>query len=125
MPKFQKPIEECHTFYEKWLFVLQNLTRLMERPKELQERVFKKLFEQAEIAKYTTEEYDAYEDSLINLWDLANSNEAAEKKGIKIGVEKGEKQKAIAIARSMKADGMSIELIVKYSGLTPDEINKL
>jgi predicted transposase/invertase (TIGR01784 family) len=91
MPKFQKPIEECHTFYEKWLFVLQNLTRLMERPKELQDRVFKKLFEQAEIAKYTAEEYDAYEDSLINLWDLANSNEAAEKKGIKIGMEKGEK----------------------------------
>jgi len=129
MPKFQKPIEECKTFYEKWLFVLQNLTRLMERPKELQERVFKKLFEQAEIAKYTAEEYDAYEDSLINLWDIANSNEAAEKKGFekgeKLGIEKGELQAKLALARSMKADNMPIETIAKYTGLSIDEINNL
>ncbi|MCR5453502.1 MAG: Rpn family recombination-promoting nuclease/putative transposase [Bacteroidales bacterium] len=121
MPKFQKPIEECKSFYEKWLFVLQNLTRLMERPKELQEKVFQKLFEQAEIAKYTPEEYSAYEDSLISLWDIANSNEAAEKKGI----EKGEKSKAIATARTMKADNMPMEMIIKYTGLTIDEIDEL
>ena len=125
MPKFQKPIEECHTFYEKWLFVLQNLTRLMERPKELQERIFKKLFEQAEIAQYTAEEYDAYEDSLINLWDMANSNEAAEKKGIEKGRAEGELQAKLALARSMKADNMPVEAIAKYTGLLIDEINKL
>jgi predicted transposase/invertase (TIGR01784 family) len=113
----------------------------MERPKELQDRVFKKLFEQAEIAKYTADEYDAYEDSLINLWDLANSNEAAEKKGIKIGMEKGEKigiekgrkegraegelQAKLALARSMKADNMPVETIAKYTGLSINEINNL
>jgi predicted transposase/invertase (TIGR01784 family) len=105
----------------------------MERPKELQDRVFKKLFEQAEIAKYTAEEYDAYEDSLINLWDLANSNEAAEKKGIKIGMEKGEKigiekgelQAKLAIARSLKASGLDADFIAKNTGLSIDKINTL
>ncbi len=133
MPKFQKPIEECETFYEKWLFVLQNLTRLLERPKELQERVFKRLFEQAEIATYSPEEYNAYQESLKNLWDMANSNEAAEKKGFKKGkaegieegIKEGKKQKALAIARSLKDMLIPTEQIAKATGLTIDEINEL
>ena len=133
MPKFQKPIEECHTFYEKWLFVLQNLTRLMERPKELQERVFKKLFEQAEIAKYTPEEYLAYENSLISLWDIANGYKAAEKKGmekgfekgIEKGIEKGEEKAKLAIARKLKAANLDINFIAETTGLTINEITEL
>ena len=117
--------------------MLQNLTRLLERPKELQERVFKRLFEQAEIATYSPEEYNAYQESLKNLWDMANSNEAAEKKGFKkgkqlgieegekIGIEKGEKQKAIDIARSLKDMLIPNEQIAAATGLTTDEIKTL
>ncbi len=122
MPKFKKSIGECKTLYEKWLFVLQNLTRLLERPKELQERVFKRLFEQAEIASYTPEEYNAYEESLKNLWDIANGMEAAEKKGIEKGKIQGFSQAKLDMARMMIADGEPIEKIAKYTGLTPEQI---
>jgi len=141
MPKFKKPIEECKTFYEKWLFVLQNLTRLMERPKELQERVFKRLFEQAEIAAYSTEEYNAYQESLKNLWDMANSNEAAEKKGFnkgkqlgieegkQLGIEEGKQlgieEGKLAIARRLKAANLDIAFIAETTGLTIDDIKAL
>ena len=64
MPKFNKSEEELNGMFEKWLFVLRNLSRLMERPKALQERIFNKLFEAAEIAKFTKTEYDSYEESL-------------------------------------------------------------
>ena len=64
MPKFNKREEELDGMFEKWLFVLRNLSRLMERPKALQERIFTKLFDAAEIAKFTKEQYEAYEDSL-------------------------------------------------------------
>lgn len=131
MPKFKKTIEECKTFYDKWLFVLSNMTNLLERPKELQERVFKKLFEQAEIATFTPEEHIAYEDSLKNLWDIANGMEAAEKRGIKKGREQGreeglaegEKQAKIAIARSLKALGtMTTEEIANVTGLSEEDV---
>ena len=125
MPKFKKAIEECKTFYEKWLFVLQNLTRLMERPKELQERVFQKLFEQAEIAKYTPEEFYAYEQSLTSLWDIANGYRAAEKKGFEKGEKIGELQTKLAIAHNFKAAGVDITLIAQNTGLSIDEINNL
>lgn len=58
------------TMYDKWLFVLHNLSRLMNRPAALQERVFTRLFEQAEIARYTPEERLDYEDSLKVYRDL-------------------------------------------------------
>ena len=97
----------------------------MERPKELQERVFKRLFEQAEIATYSPTEYNAYQESLKNLWDMANSNEAAEKKGFREGKSEGEEQAKIEIARSLKAMHIPTEQIAKATGFTIDEINNL
>ena len=64
MPKFNKTEDELETMFDKWLFVLRNLSRLFERPKALQERVFTKLFEQAEIARFSPEERRGYEDSV-------------------------------------------------------------
>ena len=45
--------------------------------------------------------------------------------GLSEGLEKGAKQQSIAIARQMKADGMPVDLIVKYSGLTPEELAEI
>ena len=39
--------------------------------------------------------------------------------------KEGAKQQAIATARSMKADGLPVEVIAKYTGLTPDEISAI
>ena len=46
-------------------------------------------------------------------------------KGRAEGLAKGRAEERIEIARNMKADGMSIELIQKYSGLSPEEIAQL
>ena len=51
--------------------------------------------------------------------------EKGKAEGEKIGIEKGENKKAIEIARKMLADGMSVELAAKYSGLPIEEIQKL
>lgn len=92
MPKFNKREEELDGMFEKWLFVLRNLSRLMERPKALQERVFTKLFDAAEIAKFTKEQYEAYEESLKVYRDWQNTIATAEHKGEEKGLEKGLKQ---------------------------------
>lgn len=44
---------------------------------------------------------------------------------MKKGMEKGKNEKAVEIARSMMADGVDINLIMKYSGLTQEQIDKL
>ena len=42
--------------------------------------------------------------------------------GEKLGIEKGEKQKALTIARNLKAAGLDIDFIAQNTGLTKDEI---
>ena len=75
--KFNKTEEELDTLYDKWLYVLKNLSRLDERPAALKEKVFTKLFEEAEIAKFTPTELKEYEDSLKAYRDVKNSIDTA------------------------------------------------
>jgi predicted transposase/invertase (TIGR01784 family) len=117
MPKFNKTEDELVTMFDKWMFILRNLSRLLDRPKALQDRVFDKLFKQAEISKYSDAERRQYETSLKEYWDYTSTLETAEKKG--------EKKGQIATARKMKVDGMAVELIVKYTGLTTEEVESL
>lgn len=115
--KFDKDIEHLDTNYDKWLYVLRNLSRLNRQPRRLQNEVFNRLFAEAEIAKFNKSELKEYEDSLKAYRDIKNSLDSAEEKGIEKGIEK--------VARNMKAMGMPIRDIMKASGLTVEEIEKL
>ena len=133
MPKFNKTEDELVTMFDKWMFVLRNLSRLMDRPKALQDRVFKKVFEQAEIAQYTEEERRQYEASQKEYWDYTSTMDTAYMKGERKGRaegraegrEEGRAEANVENARKMKADNMPVELITKYTGLTEEEIDRL
>ena len=137
MPKFHKTEQELETLFDKWMFVLKNLARLMERPAALQERVFNRLFEAAEIAKFSPEKLYAYEESLKVYRDWNNVIDTATQKGeakgiakgraegIAEGMVKGELIKARAIARNLKNAGLSITEIAAATGLSAEEIHSL
>ncbi|NME72941.1 hypothetical protein [Flammeovirga aprica] len=59
-----------------------------------------------------------YEDSLKYYRDLHNSLDTAKEEGIEIG----EKRKAIETAKTMLLDGLSIDKVVQYSGLSLEEV---
>jgi predicted transposase/invertase (TIGR01784 family) len=117
MPKFNKTEDELVTMFDKWMFVLRNLSRLLDRPKALQDRIFDRLFEQAEIAKYSPAERREYEVSVKNYWDYNST--------MKTAATNASNERAKKIARRMKAGGMTAELIAKYTGLTTEEIEGL
>ncbi|WP_310587737.1 PD-(D/E)XK nuclease family transposase [Fibrella rubiginis] len=60
MPNFNKREEELETLLDKWLFVFKQLPMPQARPARLQERVFDRLFQVAEVARYSREEQEAY-----------------------------------------------------------------
>ena len=129
MPKFTKTEDELETLFDKWLYAIRNLATLMKRPEALQEKVFTRLFEAAEIAKFDRKERYEYEESLKNYRDWFSVMETSEnkghakglkegekigmekgerigmEKGKKIGMEEGEKKKAMEIAKKMKEEG--------------------
>ena len=146
--KFDKSLEELETLYDKWLYVLKNLSKLDNRPKELRDRVFDRLFEESEIAKFTPLELREYEDSKKAYRDIKNSIDTAKregieegmekgiKKGIKQGMEKGIKQgieigqkkeheRLLNTARALFASGMSLEQVKQFTGLNDEEINQI
>ena len=119
--KFDKTEDELVTLYDKWLYVLKNLSRLDKRPAALKEKVFTKLFEEAEIARFTPTELKEYEDSLKAYRDVKNSIDTALEKGR----EEGKNLKAIQIAKKMLAAGMDIDTIINMTDLSKSEIGKL
>src|SRR5574344_640637 len=100
--KFNKSLEELESLYDKWLYALKNLYKLTQRPKELCDKVFDRLFEEAEISKFTQQELREYEASKKAYRDIKNSVDTAKRQGIAEGML----QRSLEIARKMLAKGM-------------------
>ena len=131
--KFNKTLGELETLYEKWLYALKNLYKLTQRPKELCNKVFDRLFEEAEIAKFTPQEIREYEASKKAYRDIKNSIDTAKQEGkqeglaegMELGMEKGMNQKALDIARKMLSKGMEDATIMEITGLTREQLMQL
>jgi predicted transposase/invertase (TIGR01784 family) len=117
MPKFNKTVDELETRFDKWLFVLRNLNRLDRVPDKLKERIFEKLFETAEIAKFTPDQVRSYEDSLKYYRDMKNSLDTAR--------DEGKIEGKIEVAKQALKKGLSIKDISDLTGLSVNEINDL
>ena len=106
---------------------------------------FDRLFEEAEIAKFTPQEMREYEASKKAYRDIKNSIDTAKQeglaegleigmaKGMKQGMEKGMKQgmekgmnlRSLEIARKMLAKGLDEASVMDMTGLTAEEIKLL
>ena len=140
--KFNKSLDELETLYDKWLYALKNLYKLTQRPKALCDKVFDRLFEEAEIARFTPQEQREYEASKMAYRDIKNSIDTAKRegkeeglaegmekglaegmeKGLAEGMEKGMNQRSFEIARKMLANGMDAATVMEITGLSAEEI---
>lgn len=131
--KFDKQEKDLITLYDKWLYVLKNLSYLDKRPAALKEKIFSKLFEEAEIAKFSSAELREYEDSLKAYRDVKNSIDTALEKGRAEGREEGraegraegERGMALLIARKLLAQGMDVKTVADMTGLSEEELDRL
>ncbi len=117
IPKFQKEIPQIKSEYDKWLFAFKNLHRLQDRPQQLQEGVFKKLFDLAEIAKMDEAERSIYQESLKDYRDLKSSMDTYH--------ADGKRDQALDMAVKAVREGLDLEVIARLTGLSLEEIKKL
>lgn len=129
MPKFNKKEDELESMFDKWLFVLRNLSSLFERPRALQNRVFDRLFEAAEIAKFNPKELGEYWESLKNFRDwysvMSTQLKKGREEGLKEGLEQGRKEECFKNAKKMKQAGIAFDVIAQVTGLSIGEIASL
>ena len=117
MPNFKKTESELETDFDKWMYVLRHLPYLQNRPAALQERIFQKLFEAAEIARFDAEEKARYEESLKYYRDLKNV--------VDTSFEEGKAEKEIEVILKSHEAGLDVEIISKITGKSIEEVKKV
>jgi predicted transposase/invertase (TIGR01784 family) len=121
MPNFKLDETQLITRLDKWLYFIKYLEDFQSIPTIIEDEVFNKAFEKAEIAKFGEKEMASYEKSLKIYRDLKNVIDTA----FDDGKIEGKLEGKIEMAKFMKSENEAFEKIIKYTGLTKEEIEKL
>jgi predicted transposase/invertase (TIGR01784 family) len=125
MPKFNKDQDELNSKFEKWLYLLKYLPKLQNLPAKMQEKIFKKVMNVAELAKLNRKERAAYEHSLKNYRDLQNVKDSYFEEGKLEGMIEGRIEGKIETAINARKQGLPMDLIVAITQLSEAELNKI
>ena len=123
--KFNKREDELKTDLDKWLYLLKNMSTLLERPAALRDRVFGRLFDVAEYARLDDGERKNYVEAMNTARDTYNQIAYAHETGHQEGREEGREEKACEIAQKMITKGLDVDTIADLTGLTKEEVAKL
>jgi len=118
MPLFNKTEHELESHFDKWVYFLKHLEDMDHIPAILNEPVFQKGFDIAEVSHLSTEQYDDYLKSVLSY----NEAKAVTDTAFADGKVEGEKSKALDVARAMLAKGFDIDMIAEISTLSTEEI---
>ena len=121
IPKFSKELRELQNDYDRWLFAFKNLHKLADRPPELEEGIFKRLLEVAEISRMDSKEQAVYQESLKEYWDLKSAMETY----FEEGKEEGRQDEKLEVAKNALQAGLDIPVIIQLTGLSEQEISRL
>lgn len=117
MPNFKQTEKELNTRLDKWLYFIKHLEDFQTIPSIIADEVFIQAFEKAELAKFGQTELANYENSLKVYRDLKGVIETA--------FDEGKNERNFEIAKFAKQMGLKIEDIIKLTGLTKEEIERL
>ena len=128
MTNYKRGYDEPHpedSFAEKFSWALTHMSSLTERPMALMEEVFAKIFEACEVSALNSEERKDYRNDMTTQWDIDDIVNSRYWKGKAEGRAEGRAEAKAEYARAMLADGVDTSLIVKYTGLSLEEIAAL
>ncbi len=104
--KFDKDEDELETDLDKWLYLLKNMSNLLERPERLRDRIFTKLFDVAELAQLDDEDRINYIKAMNTERDTYNQIEYARETGHEEGKAEGLKEGLEAGRKEGKEEGI-------------------
>ena len=90
-----------------------NLPTFAEKPDLWDDPYFEDMVQEAEFANMSFDEQEAYIQAMKHRWDYQNTIDYARKEG------------KIDVAKEMLADHVPVETIMKYTGLTEEQVRAL
>ena len=109
LARFGKRCEDCRTDTDKMMYILKNMGNLRNRPLWLQRKVYTKIFEACEIARFNEEKLIKYEKDMYDERRLYGELEAARDEGMEKGREDTvRKMLAAGIDAKVIADALDI-----------------
>ena len=117
LPKFIKTIDQLETNIDQWTYFIKNAENLTVIPESVTDEGLKEAYIEADKHNWTKQELEDYERASIKEGDDINRIEFAEKKAIKKTI--------FNVAKNLKENGVPVDVIIKSTGLTKDEIDKL
>ena len=121
MPLFTKNEHELETHFDKWVYFLKHLEDFDHIPAILNEPVFNKGFEIANVAHLSSDQYDDYLKSVLTYNEAKAVTDTAYADGKLEGVQ----EKALEVAKTMLAKGFDSSLIAEITQLTIKAIEAL
>lgn len=119
--RFRKTVGNLENDKEKWYFCLLNMGSFLERPREMQAEVFRRLFDVAEVEALPGNEREQYIKDMTTERDIINQKEFARQEGRAEGLAEAK----AGIAKGMLENGIDLKLIVKLTGLSEEEVKSL
>ncbi|MBQ0095988.1 MAG: Rpn family recombination-promoting nuclease/putative transposase, partial [Bacteroidetes bacterium] len=122
LPKFQKSLEELENSTDELAFIFNNIGKMNEIPAELRNKGFEKMFEMSKFAAMDEKEIIEYYARQKDIIDQRGALSSARRDGLEEGRAEGRAEQALSIARALKAEGVPISTIKRYTGLSEADI---
>lgn len=113
LPKFNKTIDQLETSIDQWTYFIKNAENLTIIPESVKDEGLKEAYLEADKQNWTKLELEDYLRASIKEQDDQGRIDFAEKKAI------------LKVAKNFKKNGVPLEVIIKSTGLTGDEIERL
>lgn len=125
LPKLNDESEDISDMFTAWMEFINNPISTKLNKVELDREEIKEAKEELIRLSGDKKERELYEDRKAAILDRVSALENAERKGIEKGIEKGEYNKSIEIAKNLLIAGISNETISISTGLSVEEIENL
>ncbi len=129
LPKFSKSETELDSVTDKWIYFIKHAGSLDFIPKTFTEPPLLDAFDLANTAALNEEELEMQfkrrDFIMLQQGALAKAEKDGLAKGMAQGMEQGKREEKLAVARSLLAHGVALEVIAASTGLSGEELASL
>lgn len=133
LPKFNKTETELTSIIDQWVYFIKNAENLQIIPENITDTGLKFAYQDADKHNWTKAELEAYDYVLMREQDdrgrlsfaIKKASKEALEQGLEQGLKEGEMRALEGVTKKLLKLGLTMDDIIKSTGLTADEIGKL